>query len=153
MHVAPILHEEVFILPVVARDQMSTGLAPAGTPHRKAWVGLHQAVVIRQFFSLPNIAGRNEITVVVETAIPLAGVIKIPLNGKLVEIEISRRHEAIRSAHAERHYLCLEIRVAALEELPSNKLLEILVGNAIADLLTLFNVTNSEYAHAANVNA
>ena len=89
MHVGPVLHEEVFILPVVARNHMSAGCAPASTLPRKTRVGLHQTVVIRQLISLPDIADRNEVSVLIETDISLAAVIQIPLDGEFVEIKIN----------------------------------------------------------------
>ena len=67
-----ILALEFFILPIIASNDFSARLAPAGTPHFEIWIRFGQAVIVCQLVSRFDVPDRDKISIVVEAAIALA---------------------------------------------------------------------------------
>lgn len=69
--------------------------------HPESRIRFSKTVVAGQFLSIHDISNRNEITLAVKPHVPVARMIKVPFDRKLIEVEVLRRDKSLRRANAE----------------------------------------------------
>ncbi len=134
-HVRVVQPSESRISPVVAGDYSPAMLATALACHLETRIRLRQCVVVGQLFAFSDFPSRNEVPAVVESYVPVARMIEIPLRRDAIKIQTFRRYESVWRSDAERIDFLLNVLIELRKTLPRDNALVVFLSDSLGDAL------------------